>query len=358
MAAATYSVGQINPKTPVDFQLRKNTNLAQHEITSLLGRLGVDPTYNDQMVEWFGDVYGRYYFLVPPLLQRWKEMKRKNPNVTLAETFFAAATMEDEDNTRFLPLLDETLKPILLNIWKGIATDDECATLIPYGILKTDKEWSCEYIRRKYFFDLFQPNDSIPQFDGNNDIPGELELARIGFQRINWNRLKMSCQSSSSGFPVEDIWQAEFYSAIGRCIPRPYTFCKEYATSSGLKKGSVDFVLRNGGTRAIEFLIKSDRVGLHHERFEKGAYSSLRLSGSYLVVDIKPWNNEPDIHEVSDRRRLEVVTQCFHDLALNKMSRRLRHAVFLVSNDLSRGILFTYNQSTSRAEVVQPTGRM
>jgi hypothetical protein len=97
---------------------------------------------------------------------------------------------------------------------------------------------------------------------------------------------------------------------------------------------------------------------MHHERFEKGAYNSLRLSGSYLVVDIKLWNDEPEIHEVSDRRRLEVATERFHDLALNKMSRRLRHAVFLVSNDLSRGILFTYNQSTSRAEVVQPSGRV
>mmetsp|Transcript_7900 Transcript_7900/g.16505 ORF Transcript_7900/g.16505 Transcript_7900/m.16505 type:complete len:544 (-) Transcript_7900:194-1825(-) len=358
VAAATYSVGQFNPQTPVEFQLRKKANLAQHEITSLLTRLGVDPTYHDKMVEWFGDIYGRYHFLVPSLFQRWNKMRGEDPKVALDKAFFASATVEDEANKRFLPVLDATLKPLLLRVWEGTATDVDYTTLMPYGILKKNREWSCDYVCRKYFFDLFQLDGPQAQLDFNNESPKELELASLGFGAISWNQLKMSSQSSPSGFPIENIWQTVFYSAIGQFIPRPYTFCKEYAITSGSKSGSVDFVLRNGGTRAIEFLIKSDRVGLHHERFETGAYKSLCLSGSYLVVDIKPWNNQPEIHEVSDSRRLEVATECFHDSALNKMSRRLRHAVFLVSNDLSRGVLFTYNPSTSRAEVVQPSGLM
>ena len=357
VAAATYSVYQINPTTPVAFDHREKTNMAQHEITALLGRLGVDPTYNAEMVEWYGDIYGRYHFLVPSLMRRWGEMKQENPNATLVDTFFAAATMQDDENRRFLPALDAAIKPIVRKIWDGTATNDECDTLVPYGILETNREWSCEYVRRKYFFDLFQSDENVLQFNQNNDLPGEVELARIGLAGIEWNRLKMSSESSSSGFPVEDIWQSEFYSAIGKCIPRPYTFCKEYATASGRKTGSVDFVLRNGGTRAIEFLIKSDRVSIHHERFETGAYNNLRLKGTYLVVDIKPWGNDPDLHAVSDERRLEIATACFRDAALDKIPRRLRHAVFLVSNDLSRGILYTYNSSSCSAEAVQPSGR-
>jgi len=120
----------------------------------------------------------------------------------------------------------------------------------------------------------------------------------------------MSKGSSTSLFPVEDIWQAEFYGAIGNYIIRPYTFCKEYVTSSGRRTGSIDFVLRNGQTRAIEFLIKSDRVSEHHERFWAGAYTDLfHLSGSYLVVDIKPWDRVLFVNSVPGFPRLPIVWQ-------------------------------------------------
>ena len=106
------------------------------------------------MMEWFGDIYGRYYFLVPPLLERWKSLRQAHPTVTLAETFFSAASVEDPNNERHLPALDEDFKQLLHKVWKGNATNDDCAILVPYGILKENRQWSCEYVRRKYFFDL------------------------------------------------------------------------------------------------------------------------------------------------------------------------------------------------------------
>ena len=121
----------------------------------------------------------------------------------------------------------------------------------------------------------------------------------------------------------------------------------------------MDFFLRNGEkTRAIEFIIRSDRVGTHHEGFEKGAYRSLRLSESYLVVDIKPWGSMPDILDVTEQKQLDVATACFLDAHIQKGHRRWNHTVFLVSNDLSRGILFTYEPSTNRAKVAQLSGRV
>ena len=359
VAAATYSAEQINETTPVDFPCRVEACLTRPEITSFLGRLGVPQEHHDQMIEWFGDIYGRYYFLVPPLLERWKTRRQKSPTATLADTFFSAATMADPSNARHLPVLSEKFRQLLVKVWKGTANNDECASLIPYGILKENNEWSCEYVRRKYFHDVFQVANPITDlFNGSENLPHELELARTGLRGINWNQLRMSEESSESLFPVEDIWQAEFYGSIGQHIPRQYVFCKEYATFSGSQRGSVDFVLRNGETRAIEFLIKSDRVGLHHERFEKGAYRSLSLSWSYLVVDIKPWGNMPDILEVSEQHRLDIATACFLDPHVQKGARRFHHAVFLVSNGLSMGMLFIYDPETNRAKLTQVSGRV
>lgn len=118
----------------------------------------------------------------------------------------------------------------------------------------------------------------------------------------------------------------------------------------------MDFVLRNGETRAIEFLIKSDGIGLHHERFETGAYQSLLLSRTYLVVDIKPWGSTPDMFNVPEQTQFAVATTCFLDPHVQKAQRYLRHAVFLVSDNLSSGILFTYEPNTKKAKVVQLSG--
>ena len=115
-------------------------------------------------------------------------------------------------------------------------------------------KWSCEYVRRKYFDDLFHnPTMATHLFD--DGLPSELDLLKVGLQRIKWRKLKQCAGSSPTGFPIEDIWQAEFYGSIGEVIPRNLVFCKENVVNSTLAK--VDFVLRNGSTRAIEFLIKS-----------------------------------------------------------------------------------------------------
>lgn len=59
------------------------------------------------------------------------------------------------------------------------------------------------------------------------------------------------------------------------------------------------------------------------------------------MVDIKPWGDEPDLHDVSDERRLVVARKCFEELGTS--TRRQHHALFLVSNDLSSGILYNFN---------------
>ena len=97
--------------------------------------------------------------------------------------------------------------------------------------------------------------------------------------------MKSCALSSRTGFPIKDVWQAEFYDAIGKYVPRKFVFCKEYAVQSGSKSGSVDFVLRNGNTRAIEFLIKSNDVIGHHRRFEKGAYVKMR-NETHLIATL------------------------------------------------------------------------
>lgn len=165
----------------------------------------------------------------------------------------------------------------------------------------------------------------------------------------------MSKGSSTSLFPVEDIWQAEFYSSISHHVPRQHTFCKEEVTAAGKKTGNVDFVLQNGETRAIEVLVKSDRIGVHHERFETGVYRPLKLTGSYLVVDIKPWGQHRlghDLHEISEQERVDFASEYFGHTELNP-SRRSHHAVFLVANALSWGPLFTHDE-TSQSAVAHP----
>jgi len=172
-------------------------------------------------------------------------------------------------------------------------------------------------------------------FDAHDGLPGELDLLKKGLEEMNWEQLKQCADSSRTGFPIKDIWQAEFYGSVGKFIPRHLTFCKEFVAKTDNR---VDFVLRNGSTRAIEFLIKSSDVDGHHKRFENDAYKRLRLGGSYLVVNIKPWNNMPDLHDVSDTSRLAAATQCF--TALRTQTRKQRHALFLLSNGLSSRILY------------------
>lgn len=60
------------------------------------------------------------------------------------------------------------------------------------------------------------------------------------------------------------------------------------------------------------------------------------------MVDIKPWDSMPDLDDVSDCDRRAAATACF--AALTTGTRRRNHAVFLISNDLSSGILYTYHK--------------
>jgi len=171
---------------------------------------------------------------------------------------------------------------------------------------------------------------------------------------LSWSMVHSCRGSSETGFPIKDAWQTCFYSAIGHYIPAHLTFCKERVVGS---KDRVDFVLRNGSTRGVEFLIKSDRVEKHHKRFETGAYSKLNLD-DYIVVDILPWSSEVpsstnkrsrDVHDVSHDERTSFASGLFQKLAL---ARRQKHAVFVVANnDLARGFLFTYDKAQGKAVV-------
>ena len=115
----------------------------------------------------------------------------------------------------------------------------------------------------------------------------------------------------------------------------------------------IDFVLRKGSTCAIEFLIKSDRIAEHHQRFEAGgSYSSLNCD-DYVVVDIVPWisprrwfrKRSRGLEDASFDDRKGFVQTLF--LNIDQVSRREKHAVFLVSDDLNLGFLYTWNSTKS-----------
>jgi hypothetical protein len=137
-----------------------------------------------------------------------------------------------------------------------------------------------------FFFTYTQ--EFLRHFPTPNSIPDEFDVLRMGFKELAWRQIMPSRNSKSPTlFPIEDEWHAMFYASIGQFIPQHLTFCQEYVAPSDNR---VDFVLRNRQTtRAIEFLTQSRDVAGHHERFERGAYNSLKLSGAYLVVDIKAW---------------------------------------------------------------------
>jgi hypothetical protein len=346
VAAATFSVEQFNPRTPVEFQLTEKSDLSHEELVALLCSLEVDPKHHKELAAWYGDNYGRYHLLVPTLLERWK----KRQGTTLADTFFQADTMQDPASGRLIPSLSPEMREILKLVWMGKADKAQRVGLVRYGIFSEDGQtWSCEFIRRKYFRDIFHVSSigDSTLFDDQGNIPSELELLKKGFEEMNWTQLKQCTGSSAApdSFPIEDIWQAEFYGGIGKFIPRNLTFCKEYVTQTANR---VDFVLRNGCTRAIELLIKSSDVSGHHKRFENGAYSSLRLSGSYLVVDILPWDKLPDLDNVPETTRSQAATACF--TALSTDIRRRHHAVFFVANDFTSGILYSYDFETRTAQ--------
>ena len=339
--AASYSVEQFNPATPVDVQLKEKTNLEPEEVTRLLRSLNVDWRQDEELRAWFGDNYGYYSMLVPKLLEEWKQ---NSSTSSLAQVFYKAETFEMLKATRMLPELNEVVKEMLLRVWKGQATPEDKGRMVRYGLFCQNGEWSCEFVRRRYFSLLFHTHSKSPEaFSDTNSVPGEFDILKLGFQELKWRQIKQSGQSSVSGFPIEDVWQAVFYASIGQLIPQHLTFCKEYVAHTDNR---VDFVLRNGETRAIEFLIKSSDVPGHHKRFEEGAYSSLKLTGSYLVVDIKPWNKQLALYDAADNERLDVANNCFTALV---SLRRARHAVFLVSDDLSSGILYGYDLQTNTA---------
>jgi hypothetical protein len=303
--------------------------------------MDIDSSHFEDLRAWFGNIYGYYYILVPKLLQEWKQ---KNGTLSLRQFFYRAETFEMLTAERFLPTLSDEVKEMLLRFWNGQATTADMGKFVRYGLFNQDGEWSCEFVHRKYFSLLFHTHSAVSEvFSDTNSMPAVSDILKLGLQKLEWHLIQMSSGSSDSGFPIEDVWQAVFYASIGRLIPNHLTFCKEYVAQT---KCRVDFVLRNGGTRAIEFLIKSSDIDGHHKRFEEGAYSSLNLSASYLVVDIKPWNGGRALYDTSYDHRLLVANTFFQTL---DHERRLNHAVFLVSDDLSSGILYGYDPETNRA---------
>ena len=272
-------------------------------------------------------------------MRLWGEALLDDSSVTLSQVYFRTSTITALRKPRLLPnAADETLKSNLLRMWNGqVSAGSETATkLARYGILNRDARWTCDFVARFYFTQIFHTGNALWSDFNIHNIPSPVTLLAKGLQEFNWASLKSSAGSSRSGFPIEDIWQAIFYSAIGHFLPKSVTFCKEEV--QGIDD-QVGFVLRNGSTRAIEFLIKSDRVVKHHERFESGPCRS--LNSSYIVVDISPWNKTPSLHSVADDERLRVATALF-EKTLNK-DRWHNHAVFLVADDCQSGILYVYD---------------
>ena len=347
VAAATYSAEAMNEDTPVEFQLREKSNLHDTEVSSLLEGLAVPHASRSEVKRWFGDVYGRYHIVARGVLDRWVRLSASSK--TLAEVYFSSDTMHEPGRERFLPALSDEMRNLVLRVWKGCATLDERKKLVPYGILEeSGNDWSCDYVSRKYFLDIFHAEAPTMSELFQQGLPSEKDLARAGLGAVNWAQLQMSRSSSEDGeFPIEDVWQAEFYGAIGKFVPRSFTFCKEYVTKAGEEAGHVDFVLRDGISRAIEFLIRSRDVSGHHKRFEEGAYRSLCLEGgTYLVVDIIPWGGLTDLHGIGPSEPLQLAEKKF--INLGSQRRRMHHAVFIASNDLTSGILYTYDGETNK----------
>ena len=84
-------------------------------------------------------------------------------------------------SARFPPTLSDRLREILLNDWKGRVDPIERAKLSRYGVFREDgKDWSCEYVRRKYFGDLFHTHMSPAQMF-EEGLPSELDLLKARF---------------------------------------------------------------------------------------------------------------------------------------------------------------------------------
>ena len=111
-------------------------------------------------------------------------------------------------------------------VWNGNTDPAVAQKLARYGVLGEDGNWSCEFVRRKYFSELFHVGDRDWAAFHDNNVPTALEMTIKGLQEISWSPLKQSAGSSLSGFPIENIWQAHFYAGIGHFIPKELTFCK------------------------------------------------------------------------------------------------------------------------------------
>jgi len=271
VAAATYSVKSFNQETPVDIQKDFSSALDPSEVGPLLrDHLKIDEQYHEQLKAWFGDNYGRFHILVPKLFKKFRELQLEDSQMSLSDAFYREETLQELRSPRLMPPLNEEMSAMLTRVWNGNTVPADTKKLTRYGVFDGDGNWSCEFVQRVYFSELFHPGDRASDwgaFDDNN-VPSALEMLVKGLQELSWLMLKQSAGSSKSGFPIEDIWQANFYSGIGHFIPKKLTFCKEQVAGT---QHRVDFVLRNGYAIAIEFLTCSRNVNEHHERFVTGA---------------------------------------------------------------------------------------
>lgn len=67
------------------------------------------------------------------------------------------------------------------------------------------------------------------------------------------------------------------------------------------------------------------------------------------MVDIKPWDDLPDLRDAPQSQATAKATECFRKLGTER--RRMHHAVSFVSNDFLSGTLYTFDAGTGGARV-------
>jgi hypothetical protein len=352
IAIASYNADSVNIDTPVDFQENFSCELVSEEDfdgafdTIVVGDPQVVTEARDQLLKWFGASFGRISILGEQLLALWiEEQKKTHESISLDKFYYRASTLTSLKPGRFVPGLAEETRNMLMRHMEGGIVGSQLDKLMRYGILDQNKEWSCDFVCRYYFTHIFHLHDQEWAKFSGKDVPSCMELLQKGLVELNWRTVRDCKESSSTSFPIENVWQTVFYSAIGRYIPASLTFCKERVVDG--KQDRLDFVLRNGSTLGIELLIKSDRVKHHHARFEDGGgYYALSLD-EHLVCDIAVWDSGSVFNEDPAVLMHRVITM-FDSLSI---ARRAVHSVFLVGSDLSGGILYKYSSALKVVQV-------
>jgi hypothetical protein len=349
VAAASYRPDLFNDSTPVDLEDFR-VDVRDDELPRVLKQLGLEgdhPTA-EQIVHYFGRSFGMITILGAKLLDMWKTSLQTKPKETLKHFYRQACILKHLKSSRMMPELAPKLREMLVNHYLGRKSEEEKTALVNCGLLRDDGLWSCDFMRRFYFTQLFHSKDRIGDLFDDDRIPSSSELLCAGLSQLPWDVLQRNLRSSAQGkVPIEDIWQTAFYMAVGMYIPQHMSFCKEYAAGGG----HVDFVLHNGVELGIEFLMNSARIVMHHERFEgEGNYSFLQLQ-DYIVCDIVV--AKPD---ESSEATPNAVIKSFG--LTGSEQRKTVHSVFLIRPDLSHGDLYVYVNGTIRLAKLKDDGKL